>query len=139
MFFAFLVKKTSGILFFGSFLNFFFGPKNIIPEVLLTKKTKKITISLFYCSAAVCSCKDTNLLLEYSTLLLEESPSVGVTLFTQSNRDWDPKQVLRLLERFPEAKCQYLHHLVDTLKMEVTKHFYKEFQIKLALTFMFAG
>ena len=55
MFFAFLVKRTSGILFFGpSFRkparkpdDVFraglrkLGPKNKIPEVFLTKKAKK--------------------------------------------------------------------------------------------------
>ena len=44
---AFLVKKTSGILFFGPSFRYFFllfvrklGPKNKIPEVLLTKKAQ---------------------------------------------------------------------------------------------------
>ena len=44
----FLVKETSGILFFGPKILFylfsgilFFGPKNNIPEVSLTKKSKK--------------------------------------------------------------------------------------------------
>ena len=53
MFFAFLVMKTSGILFFGPILALpefyylapiFFGPtaiKNKIPEVFITKKAKK--------------------------------------------------------------------------------------------------
>ena len=36
-FFFFLVKETSGILFF----EYYFGPKNNIPEVFLTKKKAK--------------------------------------------------------------------------------------------------
>ena len=39
IYFAFLVMKTSGILFFGPIL--LLGPKNKIPELFITKKAKK--------------------------------------------------------------------------------------------------
>ena len=60
-FFAFLVKKTSGILFFGQVLYLFFGlddafraglrklgPKNNIPEVFLTKKHESRKSPILY-------------------------------------------------------------------------------------------
>ena len=77
--FAFLVKKTSGILFFGPNIQW---PKYNIPEVFLTRKAKKKYLKL------------------YTYLVLEEKIGINMGLllakcYLLSDKPWDALELLK--------------------------------------------
>ncbi|KAG0723950.1 Transforming growth factor-beta receptor-associated protein 1 [Chionoecetes opilio] len=61
---------------------------------------------------------DPNVVWRYADFVLDRDWVEGVRVFTQSRAPLDPPRVLRALQRYPEARLSFLHHLIDTKKLK---------------------
>ena len=55
----------------------------------------------------------------YADFVLDRDASEGVRVFIETQATLDPSRVLHTLQRYPEARLGFLHHLIDTKKLQV--------------------
>ncbi|KAK7068882.1 transforming growth factor, beta receptor associated protein 1 [Halocaridina rubra] len=65
---------------------------------------------------------DSAVIWRYSEFVLDRDPIQGVRIFTETQAYLDPSRVLQALQRYPEARLSFLHHLIDTKKMRDEKY-----------------
>ncbi|XP_066960636.1 transforming growth factor-beta receptor-associated protein 1-like [Macrobrachium rosenbergii] len=65
---------------------------------------------------------DSSVIWRYADFVLDRNPSQGVRIFTESQATLDPSRVLQSLQRYPEARLSFLHHLIDTKKLKDEKY-----------------
>ncbi|XP_063877866.1 transforming growth factor-beta receptor-associated protein 1-like isoform X2 [Scylla paramamosain] len=65
---------------------------------------------------------DTNVVWRYADFVLDRDSSEGVRVFTETQAALDPSRVLHTLQRYPEARLGFLHHLIDTKKLQDEKY-----------------
>lgn len=65
---------------------------------------------------------DPNVVWRYSDFVLDRNPVEGVRVFTETKATLDPSRVLQVLQRYPEARLRFLHHLIDTKKLQDEKY-----------------
>ncbi|KAG7163807.1 Transforming growth factor-beta receptor-associated protein 1-like [Homarus americanus] len=72
--------------------------------------------------AKLYSAADPNVVWRYSDFVLDRNPLEGVRVFTETKATLDPSRVLQILQRYPEARLGFLHHLIDTKKLQDEKY-----------------
>ncbi|XP_045583732.2 transforming growth factor-beta receptor-associated protein 1 [Procambarus clarkii] len=65
---------------------------------------------------------DPNVVWRYSDFVLDRNSVEGIRVFTETNATLDPSRVLQVLQRYPEARLGFLHHLIDTKKVQDEKY-----------------
>lgn len=68
---------------------------------------------LFYSSA------DAGVVWRYANFILDRDASEGVRVFMETQALLDPSKVLQTLQRYPQARLTFLHHLIDTKNLQV--------------------
>lgn len=63
---------------------------------------------------------DANVVWRYADFVLDRDSNEGVRVFTETHATLDPSRVLHTLQRYPEARLGFLHHLIDTKKLKVS-------------------
>ncbi|KAG1699826.1 Transforming growth factor-beta receptor-associated protein 1 [Nymphon striatum] len=71
--------------------------------------------------------KNCDLIWKYSECILEKDELLGVTIFTDRDRDEDntklkPEMIVEFLHRFPKAVMKYLEYLIYDLKIQLNEH-----------------
>ena len=77
---------------------------------------------------------DPNLVWRYVDFVLDRDSGEGVRVFTKTQASLDPSRVLHSLQRYPEVRLGFLHHLIDTKKLQasvVFKYVVREILYKL--------
>lgn len=62
---------------------------------------------------------DSKVVWRYANFVLDRCPKEGVRVFTQTRASLDPTKVLAALQQYPDARLLFLHHLIDTKKLQV--------------------
>ncbi|KAK3864441.1 hypothetical protein Pcinc_029874 [Petrolisthes cinctipes] len=62
---------------------------------------------------------DSKMVWRYANFVLDRCPKEGVRVFTQTRASLDPTKVLAALQQYPDARLGFLHHLIDTKKLQV--------------------
>lgn len=65
---------------------------------------------------------DPSVIWRYAEFVLDRNPVEGVRIFTETQASLEPSKVLQLLRRYPEARLNFLHHLIDTKKLKDEKY-----------------
>ncbi|KAK8726458.1 hypothetical protein OTU49_010260 [Cherax quadricarinatus] len=65
---------------------------------------------------------DPNVVWRYSDFVLDRNPMEGVRVFTDTKATLNPSRVLQILQRYPEARLGFLHHLIYTKKLQDEKY-----------------
>lgn len=65
---------------------------------------------------------DANVVWRYADFVLDRDSNEGVRVFTETHATLDPSRVLHTLQRYPEARLGFLHHLIDTKKLKDEKY-----------------
>lgn len=71
-------------------------------------------IWIFFYSSA-----DAGLVWRYANFILDRNASEGVRVFMETQAQLDPSKVLQTLQRYPQARLTFLHHLIDTKNLQV--------------------
>ncbi|XP_027234374.1 transforming growth factor-beta receptor-associated protein 1 isoform X1 [Penaeus vannamei] len=65
---------------------------------------------------------DAGLVWRYANFILDRNASEGVRVFMETQAQLDPSKVLQTLQRYPQARLTFLHHLIDTKNLQEEKY-----------------